>query len=304
MGALTKDRLIFDPADSAESDNIGSYTRAGSDGDLITSTLVGGKEALDVNVVASGDAGIYAEDSASVDGDNGQFILAVRNDVEGSLVDTDGDYGALQLDALGRLRVIADVDVSNLSEKAEDSAHVSGDEGSFVLAVAQATLAASVDTDGDYAAFKLNARGGLWTVPVGTVADDAVDTENPVKVGSRALSGALPAISASGDRADALSDMYRRIYINDSPNISVVTSVTTVGAVAVALPAAAAAGRRRMMIQNTSNNDVYVGATGLTTTTGLRIAKGATLSLEIGQNVNMFAIASGAGNDVRVMELA
>lgn len=304
MGALTKDRLIFDPADAADSDNIGSYLRAGSDGDLLSSTLISGKEALDVNLVGGADSGIFAEDAAHTTGDLGQFILAVRNDADTTLAGTDGDYAPLQVDENGRLKVVADIEVANGFEKAEDSAHTTGDIGSFSLAVRQDTLASSVDTDGDYAALKVTAAGALWTAPVGNVADDAADSGNPLKIGSRAVSGALAAVSATNDRADLLADMYRRVWINDSPNISVVSTVVTVGATEVALPTTAAVGRRRMIIQNTSSNDVYVGATGITTTTGLRIGKGATLSLEIGENVNMFAIAAGAGNDVRVMELA
>lgn len=42
-------RLIFDPANPAESANVGAYVRA-SDGTLITHTTVGGVQALDVNI--------------------------------------------------------------------------------------------------------------------------------------------------------------------------------------------------------------------------------------------------------------
>lgn len=303
MGALTKDRLLFDPADAGDSDNIGSYLRAGSDGDLLSSTLIGGKEALDVNVVGGADSGIFAEDSAHTTGHNGQFILAVRADADASLVDTDGDYAPLQVDENGRLKVVADIEIANGFEKAEDAAHSSGDIGGYVLAVRQASLADSVSADGDYASFKLNARGGLWTVPVGTVADDAADTENPVKVGGRAISGALAAV-ANNDRVDLATDLYRRVWINDSPNIGAAAVEVTVGATEVALPTSALAGRRRMFIQNISNNDIYVGPTGVVTTSGFRVAKGSTLALEVGQNVALFGIAAGAGNAVRVFELA
>lgn len=111
-----------------------------------------------------------AEDAAHSSGDQGIQALAVRNDTEGSLVDTDGDYAPLQVDSLGRLRVIADLDVANLSEKAEDAAHSSGDIGDFVLAVRQDTLASSTSADGDYAAFKVNAAGELYVVDSGANA--------------------------------------------------------------------------------------------------------------------------------------
>lgn len=396
MSGLTKDKLIFDPADTADSDNIGAYLRAGSDGDLLSSTNVGGKEGLDVNLITAsvtvtatdldirdisqtqdsilifgydgaankpfklaadgalqvednggsltvdatdldirdlshsqdsvkiGDgtdflainadgsinvvatvtaADDHAEDDAHVSGDIGSFALAVRHDAETSMVSADGDYAPLQVDATGRLKVQADLTVTTSAEKAEDSASASGDIGSFSLGVRQDTLASSVSTDGDYAALKVDARGAMWTAPVGTAADDAVDSEAPVKVGSRAVSGALAAVSTSGDRADLRSDMYRRIWINDSPNIGVSTQSLTVNTTESAFPVALS-GRRRMMIQNTSSNPVYVGPSGLDTTIGLKIEKGATLSLEIGENVALYAIAGSNTNVIRVFELA
>lgn len=241
---FSKDRLIFDAADIEDSDKIGAYL-VGATGLVVTSTTIGGKEAIDVNVVAGPDDAVYAEDSAATDGENLVAVAAVRQD----------------------------------------------------------TLSSSVGTDGDHAWLKLNNRGALWTAPVGSVADDAADTENPVKVGSRAASGALGAVS-NNDRADLISDLYRRVYINDSPNIGSACGAVTVGATEVALPTSALAGRRRMMVQNVSNNDVYVGPTGVSTANGLRLAKGATLSLEIGQSVNLFAVAGTAGNELRVFELA
>lgn len=377
--ALTKDRLIFDPADLVESDNVGAYTRAGSDGDLISSTNVGGKEGLDVNLINAAittDTG-YAEDSVAGDGDMGTFVLAQRHDANTSTVSADGDYSALHVDASGFLKVSGvDFDIRNLtfatdtidasgstvelgattlaalesitvvasdldirdlthvadsikigdgtdflainadgsinvnadvsvvtgSDKAEDSAHTSGDIGTFTLGVAQATLAASVSADGDYGAFKLDSRGALWTAPIGTAADDAADTETPVKIGSRSTNAALSALSAAGDRANVISDLYRRILVSDTPSIAVGTSTVSAGLTETAITALA--GRTSMIIQNTSNNDVYVGATGLTTATGIRIGKGATLDLKVGEFVNMFLIAGSAANTVRILQLA
>lgn len=112
-------------------------------------------------------SGRYLEDSAHTGGDAGLFMLAVRNDTEGSLVDTNGDYAPLQVDNLGRLRVITDIDNVNIdfnSEKVEDTAHADGDTGSYMLAVRRDTRpsGAAVSTDGDYASFNVNANGELW----------------------------------------------------------------------------------------------------------------------------------------------
>jgi hypothetical protein len=52
--SLNGRRLGFDITDAdtiLESDNVGAWLRAGSDGDRISSTNVGGKEGLDVNII-------------------------------------------------------------------------------------------------------------------------------------------------------------------------------------------------------------------------------------------------------------
>lgn len=190
-----KDRIIFDTTDAgtiADSDKILSGLISSDGSTLITDTLEGGKQGLDVylinaslDVVAGAE---HAEDDAHVSGDTGNFVLAVRNDVEGSLVSADGDYAPLQVDASGRLRVIADLDVSNLAEKAEDDAHVSGDIGNYVLTVREDTLSTSTSADGDYQSFKTNANGELYVkdtdvlarlVTMNGVLDDiSVDTGN------------------------------------------------------------------------------------------------------------------------------
>ena len=440
---LGKDKLVFDTtATLSENDNVGAFVRA-SDGTLITHTTYGGVQALDVSIsnasivvtatdldirdlshtqdsVKIGDGtdflainangsilGMYAEDSAHVSGDIGAQVLAVRNDAGTSLVSADGDYAPLQVDSVGRLRVLADLtaafdftyaedsahtsgDVGSFSlavrnsaraaftsadgdyspfavddvgriltsaEKeedsahasgdygnfvlgvrndanatltsadgdysplavdsagrlktvtslasayAEDSAHASGDIGDFVLSVRQDTLASSTSADGDYAAFKVNSRGGLWTVPVGTVADDAADSENPVKVGSRAETGALAAVS-DGDRADLLSDDYRRIWINSSANVSVAQAAVSVTTTATALPATALVGRRTILLQNLDKDPIFIGGSGVTTSNGVRVAAGAFWEGEVGDDVGIFGICAAGTADVRVLELA
>jgi hypothetical protein len=212
----------------------------------------------------------------------------------------------LAVNADGSINVNADISVTNGAEKAEDAAHASGDIGQYVLSVRQDTPASSTSADGDYQSLKTDSLGRLWTnsVIAGSVADDAVDSGNPIKVGTRALSGALAAVSATGDRADQISDLYRRLYINDSPNIGVAAAAVTVGTSEVALSASPLAGRRRMIIQNLSNKEIQVGPTGVSVASGLRIGAGGSLALEIGPDVAMFAIAAAAGNNVRVFELA
>ena len=161
-----KDRIVFDPTGLADADNIGAFIRA-EDGTLITHTTDGLKERLDVSSGAE-----FAEDSAHVSGDKGSFVLAVRNDTEGSLVSANGDYAPLQVDALGRLRVSADIDIVNGFEKAEDSAAVSGDIGGYVLSVREDVLTTSTSASCDYQSFKTDDLGRLW-VNVDKIAPQA-----------------------------------------------------------------------------------------------------------------------------------
>jgi len=307
MGALTKDKLILDTANLTESDNVGAYVRSSS-GTLITHTTLLGNEALDVHPTADGDSGVFVEDSAHLSGDRGQFVLGVRNDANTSLVSADGDYAPLQVDSVGRLKVQADLDLTSSFEKAEDSVHVSGDIGSYVLAVRDDTLTADA-ADGDYISFKVSDRGALWTSPVGTVDDDAADTEFPVKVGSKTQFGAaIPAISTSGDRANLISDKYRRTRVNNSANVGIKRSAVTIGTTAANLAAVSIDSRILMHIQNLGSKAIFIGnhvvtTDELTTANGFRIAAGATLTIEAGPDVNIFAISSSAGQDVRVLEL-
>lgn len=155
-GLFSKFAINADPADLSNGDSIASYL-VDSAGALLTSTLIGAKQRLDVNTASE-----FAEDSAHTSGDRGLFTLAVRNDVEGSMVSADGDYAPLQVDALGRLRVNADINVSNDFVYAEDAAAVSGNLGASVLLVRQDTLASSTSADGDYGQFKSNAAGELY----------------------------------------------------------------------------------------------------------------------------------------------
>jgi len=74
----------------------------------------------------------------------------------------------------------ADLQVAVNSEYAEDSAHISGDIGSQVLAVRQDTLAASTSADGDYSSFKVNSVGELYVkdADVKSVLDNIyIDTQ-------------------------------------------------------------------------------------------------------------------------------
>ena len=248
------DHLEFTPANKDDCPNLGVYLRAGTDGDLLSSTTLGAKEALDVNIAGldAGVLGIFAEDSIHTTADLGQFVLAVQTAAQGALAG-DGDYAPFQVDGSGRLRVIADIDLT----------------------------------------------GDL-------VGDDEVDSEDPLKVGSHAYDQASVwgALSAAGDKANLASDLYRRILINDAPNVLLSNAQQDVDNAAEVLLVAAGAGRTRYMLQNLGVNEIYVGATGVTTGTGIQVKKGSTMSLELGEALDLYAISDSAtASDVRIMQI-
>ena len=262
-------------------------------------------EALDVHPVGSPHNGQFHEDCQHESGDKGQFILGVRHDGDSSLVSHDGDYAPLQVDAKGQLKVIADLDVDFDYVYHEDSPFTNLDIGAYVLSVRQDTLAIDTTLTGDFSSFKVNDRGALWSVPVGTVADGVADNENPVKIGSKTVWGALVTTAVNGDRANLISDKFRRVYVNNGANIGIVPQPVTVTDTPVALPTTPQAGRRQLLIQNLYNRPIYVGGVTVAVTTGFRVAAGATITLEAGQDIAVYAIAdAGVSAPCRVLELA
>ena len=246
-----KGRILVDAATVGNGDSIAAYL-ADAAGTLLTSTLVSGKQSLDVNVTSA--TGLYAEDSAHVSGDMGSQILAVRNDANTSLVSADGDYAPLQVTATGALKVAVSSFTSNY-EYAEDSAHSSGNVGAFTLAVRGDTEVALAGTNGDYTPFITNAFGALRTT-------------------SKADSSVLQQL------------------------VSVATSAT-------ALPAAALANRKSIMIQ--AKGTIYIGSATVTAagaTSGIELKNGDVMEAEYGPGVPVFGIAVTSSKDAIVLEAA
>ena len=239
-------------------------------------------------------------------------IAGVRRDADTSPVSADADAHPLVFDDAGQLKVRANVVASvepSDAEYAEDSPHTSGDVGLHMLSVRQDTLASSTSADGDYASLKVNALGELYTTASvsGDVADDAVDSGNPLKVGSRSTDAALTELSAAGDRADLISDIYRRIMVNSSAAIAVAQSVLavddTLGGTQIA--STALSGRRKILIQNVGSNEVFLGASGVTAANGIELKKRTSVELELGEHVDIYAICSATETtSLRILEMA
>lgn len=218
-------QIKVDTASVTTGSSIAAYLTDAA-GALLTSTLMGGKQRLDVTTPYN-----FAEDTAHTTGDFGSFSLAVRNDVEGSMVDADGDYAPLQVDALGRLRVNADINVNNDFVYAEDSAAASGNLGASVLLVRQDTLAASTSTDGDYGQFKSNAAGELYVadstlrslVTALSKSEDAAHVSGDQGIMPLAVRNDTPGslVNANGD--------YAPLQVDATGNLRVTGTITLGG---------------------------------------------------------------------------
>lgn len=99
---------------------------------------------------------LKAEDAAAASGDAGVMALAIRRDAPTSDAAA-GDYHALHVDALGRLRIVGTF--------AEDVAHASGDYGNFILGVAN-TARAAFSANGDYTPIATGLAGETLIAPV------------------------------------------------------------------------------------------------------------------------------------------
>lgn len=243
-----KERLVFDPALPDETDNTGAYVRSAS-GALVTHTTDGAKERLDVN------SGIeYDEGSAFAGGERGALMLAVNES---------GNFAPLRVNDDGELLV--DVTVTTGADKAEDSAHTSGDIGSYILSVRQDVLAASTDASGDYQSMKTDALGALWT--------------NQYKTAPATHTGWLTSQNTVDDTAELIvaADLANRKKI---------------------LIQNASSNARTIYLGN-ANTVTATGATG-----GIRISAGVTIEMELAAGVAIYAIANAAGADIRVAEFA
>lgn len=197
----------------------------------------------------------FAEDAAHVSGDKGVMALAVRKDTQASTCGTDGDYGALVLNATGALytdvtKVVPGTGATNLG-KAEDAAHTSGDVGVMALAVRNDTAGTLAGTDGDYAPPQLDSAGNLRVAVIGTgatnigKAEDAAHTTGDV--GVMAMGVVKPTqvgtSSTTDDYAALTLDSVGRLKTSEIPKAADGVSTarnlgaTATGQVLVAAPA-------------------------------------------------------------------
>lgn len=276
---MFKDKLIYDGSVPADGDSVAAFLHASL---KLTSTTVGGMEALDVNIASPISVAVDL-DGFYVDPDN------ATPDTVGSILHERGaapDETSLTFRPTGGSPDSDSIDPANV---------FSEDSNSFLHGWTGTAWERVKSTSGK-----------LLSTIDGNVADDGVDSGNPIKVGSRAVSGALTAVSTTGDRADLLSDLYRRIWVNDTPNVAgsnaAVSVDTTSGG--VALFASPLAGRRRVQIYNLGGKAIFYGFGTVSAANGIRLPGGANAFFDLGPDLALKAISESGTQDVRVLQLA
>ena len=251
--------LIFDTTDAttmADTHSVGAYLRDAA-GNLITSQANGSQRALDVGINVAGvqidprtiRALVYSTDNVAIKGSTGNQLV---------------------INADGSINANVDVSIVTGSDKAEDASHVSGDIGTYVLAVRQDTLASSVSADGDYGSLKLDALGALY-VNVAT------------------FSGTVTVTDAALANTTILSAV----------------KVLAVAATADPVKASALANRKYLWIQNNDNTKVYIGGAGVTAANGFPVAPGSYMELRAGPSAAPYFVGgTGKTPEIRTLELS
>lgn len=324
-GNLGKLRIEADTTSITDGDNIASYI-ASSSGTFLTHTTVGSDEALDVNLTGLA----FAEDTAATSGTNGIQIFAQRQDTLASLVDADGDRSMLSVDASGALYTtvtssalptgaatevtLASVDSTLTAlSKSEDAAHVSGTEGLQIFAVRQDTLGTLVDADGDLSMLSVDATGSLYTTTSisslsGQYAEDSAASSGDIGNFQLAVRRDASAATAGtdGDYSEMQTWAEGSLKTVDVANNTNLQQVVTVGTTAAQLPAANLATRKLLMIQNVSNNILYLGSSTVTAdetaTGGIQVGKGGFMTVEAGPDNDIYGISSAASQPIAVWE--
>lgn len=195
---LGKSKISIEVGALADGDSIASYLTDAA-GNLLTSTLVGGtKQSLDVNVT--------------------QSALPSGAATEATLASVLADTATIDSQTLNISNVITAL------SKAEDAAHVSGDQGIMSLAVRNDAGTSMVSADGDYAPLQVDATGALriaGNIDIINGAEYAEDSAaSSGDIGNLVLlvreDTLATSTSATGDYGAFKSTALGELYVHDS----------------------------------------------------------------------------------------
>jgi len=86
-------------------------------------------------------------------------------------------------------------------------------------------------------------------------------------------------------------------------NVALSSRATSIGTSAVAIPATALTKRKSITVYNNDSGlTLYLGASAVTTSTGLPVLPGAYVTLELGPTLTIYGIVASGSVDVRSLE--
>jgi hypothetical protein len=234
-----------------------------------------------------------AEDAAHSSGDTGNYVLGVRmDDVDGAnaalLAGTEGDYQSFFTNAKGELHVrdndsvdlltTIDADTGVIAgdttsidatltalSKAEDSVHVSGDQGIMGLAVRN-DAGTALAADGDYIPLSTDSSGALYTNITNSL------TVSDAALADTAIAAAVNTLGAASTAEDVV--------------------------------AAPLANRKYLYILNNDNRDMYIGQSGVSAANGFPLPPSAMIELRAGASIDIEWVSPKLNHEIRTLELS
>jgi hypothetical protein len=206
------------------------------------------------------------------------------------------------------------LDTRPINAYAEDSAHSSGDYGSFIMGVRSDT-GGPFGADGDYVPFSMDSQNRLrvaaeFNADFDFVYDeDTAHTDGDPGAFTLSVRKDSPGSTAgtSGDYAAYLTNEQGELRTVDKAETAILQQVVTVGTTALALPTTALTSRKSVMIQMLSGGQLYIGSATVTnsgSTRGIKLGEGGFITLDVGPSVDVYGIANAAGKEVAVLEMA
>lgn len=230
-------------------------------------------------------------------GDDGTLIGHVSDALKVNFTNTSLPISATDLDIRDLAFATDKVDVSGSSVSISGDVNVTQGTSPWVVSATNLDI-----RDLAFATDKVDVSGSSVTVSA-TDLDIRNLTAASDSVAAWLNDGSGNAISST---AGAIDVNIKSGDIDDSlANTSIDNESRTVGTSAIATTAAAAlANRKWLYLANESNKSLYFGKAGITTANGFPVHPGDKHEFRIGAAVATNVIGTGAGLDLRVMQLA
>lgn len=271
---MNKWKMMFTEGEPlVDQDIVGAYLLASS-GVIPTSTVVGTKTGLDVNIL----------NDLTVD------INGIYDSSTNPTPDNVGLIGSTRSATLGHSTQVERITTGPLSATIVDENVNAIDAASHLYAYNGADME------------RLNSNLNSLFVG-GNVSDGTADAGYPVKIGARAVS--TLSSTTNNNRVNVVTDLYRRVRSTNSAGIGALSSSGTATNTASDIVTTPLAGRQYVIVQNVGTRSIFLGGSGVTASDGIEIPKGGSSPMiAADENVTLQVITSTGTCAFRVLELA